>query len=275
MERGRWPGARSPAHARGHRFRFAGVAPSTASVRAQVAATANGACGRAPSHLPGDPGAMRMRGTPPQMHQGGGGAPGRRLDSRSPPMLAVHSGVDAAARCRPRRPPASVGRRTGTPPPPWRLDVGMLNARGQTAVDHQPTLAPQSSPPESRPQAERPASHLSLHARPGHHGELQTRVDCRYLGDKTERRLSDPLPAPRLVVPNLKFIFDCRPINARPKAGDRLQLGVAYAARGAHDEFDARFIRHGCGAGGRQPRLALIASPELGPIAAGPAQPTH
>jgi len=118
----------------GHRFRLTRVAPSTASVRAQVAATANGACARAPSHLPGHRGGMRRRGMPPRMHQGGGGAPGRRPDSRSPPMVAGHSGVDAAADCSLRRPPASVGRRTGAPPPPCRHDVGRLTVRGQTAL---------------------------------------------------------------------------------------------------------------------------------------------
>ena len=118
----------------GHRFRFAGVAPSTASVRALVAATANGACARTPSHLPRHPGGMQRRGTPARMHQGGGGAPGRRPDSRLPPMVAGHGGVDAAADCSLRRPPASVGRRTGAPPPPWRRDVGMLTVRRQATV---------------------------------------------------------------------------------------------------------------------------------------------
>ena len=80
----------------------------------------------------------------PQMNQGGGGAPGRRPDSRLPPMLAGHGAVDAAARRRPRRPPASVGRRTGAPPPPWRHDVGMPAVRGQT------TFAPTKSDSSER-----------------------------------------------------------------------------------------------------------------------------
>ena len=135
----------------GHRFRFAGVAPSTPSARALVAATANGACARTPSHLPRYPGGMRRRGTPAPMHQGGGGAPGRRPDSRSPPMVAGQSGVDAAADCRLRRSPASVGRRTGAPPPPWRRDVGMLTVRAKATLNRQARLASQSSPPESQP----------------------------------------------------------------------------------------------------------------------------
>jgi len=68
------------------------------------------------------------------MHQGGGGAPGRRHHSRSPPMVAGHSGVDAAADCSLRRPPASVGRRTRAPPPPCRHDLGRLIVHGQTAM---------------------------------------------------------------------------------------------------------------------------------------------
>jgi hypothetical protein len=53
----------------GQRFRFAGVAPSSPSVRAQVEATANRACARAPGHLPRHPGRMQRRGTPAQMHR--------------------------------------------------------------------------------------------------------------------------------------------------------------------------------------------------------------
>jgi len=55
-------------------------------------------------------------------------------------------------------------------------------------------------------------------------------VGCRQLGDKAGRRLSDPLPTPGPVVPNGKFIFDCRPKCARPKFSDRLRIGVAYEA---------------------------------------------
>jgi len=68
----------------------------------------------------------------------------------------------------------------------------------------------------ANPQVERPASRLSRRAGPGNHGELHIMADCRHLGDKTEPRLSDPSPAPGPVVPNGKFMFDCRPINARP-----------------------------------------------------------
>jgi hypothetical protein len=64
-------GAGGPGHVlrptlAGHRFRCTGVAPSTASVRAKVAATANGTCARAPSHLPRHRAGMRRRGTPPR-----------------------------------------------------------------------------------------------------------------------------------------------------------------------------------------------------------------
>jgi hypothetical protein len=68
----------------GHRIRVAGVAPSTPSVRALVAATANGACARTPSHLPGHPGGVRRRGMPPPppcRHDGG------RLSVRGPTDL--------------------------------------------------------------------------------------------------------------------------------------------------------------------------------------------
>jgi len=76
--------------------------------------------------------------------QGGGGAPGRRPDSRLPPMVAGHNGNDAAADCSLRRPPASVGRRTGAPPPPCRHDVGMLTLCGPTTagdLHHQISIA--------------------------------------------------------------------------------------------------------------------------------------
>jgi hypothetical protein len=72
-------------------------------------------------------GGLQRSSTPPELNHGGGGAPEHRLHSRSPPMRAGHGGVDAAARCRLRRCPASVGRRAGatqaglrreTPPAP-------------------------------------------------------------------------------------------------------------------------------------------------------------
>ena len=69
--------------------------------------------------------------------------PGAGTIRGCPPKVAGHGGVDAAARCRPRRSPASVGRRTGVPPPPCRHDVGMLTWRGQTTAGRlQPPILP-------------------------------------------------------------------------------------------------------------------------------------
>jgi len=105
-------------------------------------------------------GAMRARGTPSRPHQGGGGAPGRRHHSRSPPMVAGHCGVDAAADCSPRRPPASVGRRTGAPPPPCRHDVGMLTLRGQTTLNREASSLHKIRRLKANLQVERPAKSL-------------------------------------------------------------------------------------------------------------------
>jgi hypothetical protein len=84
------------------------------------------------------------------------------------PMLAGQSAVDAAERCRQSRPPTSVGWRTGAPPPPCRHEVGRLTVRGQTNLSRRAPLAPQGSPPESRPEVEHPASCLSRQAVDGH-----------------------------------------------------------------------------------------------------------
>jgi hypothetical protein len=195
----RGAGAGGPGHVHrptlaGHRFRLTRVAPSTASVRALVAATANGACARAPSHLPWHLGGMRRRGTPRRMQQGGGAAPGRRPDSRSLRMVAGHYGNDAAADCSLRRPPASVGRRTGAPPPPCRHNVGRLTVRGQDAVGRRPPQASRSSSPESRPEVERPASRRSRLAGPGQEGtfsSVSTNVRIYRNPDRRLKALND------------------------------------------------------------------------------------
>jgi hypothetical protein len=135
----RWRKAGGPGHVlrptlAGHRARFAGVAPSTPFLLAQVAATANGACARTPSHLPRHPGGMQRRGTPPTDAAGRWWCPRAQDPFAVASTIAGRNGVDAASQCRLRRCPASVGRRTGAPPPPWRRAVGRLRLRGQTAL---------------------------------------------------------------------------------------------------------------------------------------------
>ena len=130
-----WSRADGPGHVlrptlAGHHLRFVGVAPSTPSVRAQVAATANGACARTPGHLPRHPRGMPRRGTSSSDASGRWRCPPARAPFAVAPMRAGHSGiVDAAAHCRLRRSPASVSRRTGAPPP-CRGD-GRLTVRGR------------------------------------------------------------------------------------------------------------------------------------------------
>jgi hypothetical protein len=119
----------------GHRVGPAGVARSTPWGRAQVVATANGACARTPCHLPGHPGGMPRRGTPPTDAAGRWWCPRARAPFAVAPTLAGHSGVDAAAHRTMRRSPASVGRRTGAPPPPWGHNGGMPTLSGQTPSD--------------------------------------------------------------------------------------------------------------------------------------------
>ena len=123
----------------GYRMRPASVAPSTRCSRAQVADTANGACARTPNHLPRHPGGMRMRRRPPSDAAGGRWCPWAQAPFAVASTIAGRIGVDAASRCRHRRCPASVGRRTGAPPPPWRRDVGRQTDCGLAALSRKPT----------------------------------------------------------------------------------------------------------------------------------------
>ncbi len=126
----------------GHRIRPASVAPSTPCSRGQVEDTANGACARTPNRQPRHPGGMARRGMPPEVETG------RRWCPRAQDRFAVSSthpgrhGVDAAARCSLRRCPASVGRRTGAPPSPWRGSRDTLTARPQAASGRKQPLPP-------------------------------------------------------------------------------------------------------------------------------------
>jgi hypothetical protein len=125
-----------------HRIRPASVAPSTRCSRAQVDDTANGACARTPNHLPRHPGGMRMRGRPPSDAAGGRWCPRAQAPFAVASTIAGRSGVDAAERCRHRRCPASVGRRTGAAPPPWRRDVGRQTDPGLAALGRKQSFTP-------------------------------------------------------------------------------------------------------------------------------------
>ncbi len=117
----------------GHRIRPTCAAPSTRCSLAQVEDTANGSCARTPNRQPRHPGGRQRRGTPPQDETG------RRWCPRAQAPFAVsstHPGrnpVDAAALCRQRHCPASVGRRTGAPPSPCRHDDGRPTRHRQSA----------------------------------------------------------------------------------------------------------------------------------------------
>ncbi len=125
--------ARAPAPARGQvaRGTFSGprsrgtrcgprrVAPSTPPKRAQSQDTANGASARTPSHLPGPLGGTPAHRPSPWVVAGRWWCPRAEAPfAVSWPSVGLE-GVDGAVRGGPRWRPASVGRRTGAPPPPW------------------------------------------------------------------------------------------------------------------------------------------------------------
>ena len=135
--------------------------------------TANGTCARTPSHLPRRPGGTPSQSPPPWVAAGrwrcprppggtaanrlsrpSGGTPAQRLSPwvvagrwwcpRAQAPFAVSwlpaylDGVDGASRRGPRWCPASVGRRTGAPPPPWGAVAGGPGLRGWTGFARSP-----------------------------------------------------------------------------------------------------------------------------------------
>ncbi len=127
VARGTFSGPRS----RGTRCGPRRAVPSTPSKRATVQDTANGTCARTPSHLP------RHRRWCTSWCRANDRCAGRWWCPRAQAPFAVSwlvprlVGDDAAVRCGPRCCPASVGRRTGAPPPPWGTVAGGLGLRAQ------------------------------------------------------------------------------------------------------------------------------------------------
>jgi hypothetical protein len=135
VARGTFSGPRSRGTLRGPRT----AAPSTPTRRTRSQDTANGTCARTPNHLP------RLPGCTPAHRPSPWGAAGRWWYPRAQAPFAVSwlltrlAGVDGAAHCGLRWCPASVGRRTGVPPPPWGTVARGPGFRGQP---RSPALAP-------------------------------------------------------------------------------------------------------------------------------------
>ena len=127
VARGTFSGPRS----RGTRWGPRRAVPSTPARRAKSQDTANGACARTPSHLPRQPGGTPAQGLPPGVAAGRWWCPRAQAPFAVSWLLARLDGDDAAVRCGPRWCPASVGRRTGAPPPPWGAVASGLGLRGQ------------------------------------------------------------------------------------------------------------------------------------------------
>ena len=123
--KGRWLGARSPAHARG--------APLLVFKRLSINTVGSCAGGGDrewglrpyPEPPAPAPGWFVTRWCATDGSQGGGGALGRRPHSRSPPRLQGTTVLTALRQARHKRCPASEGRRTGAPPSACRHDTGM------------------------------------------------------------------------------------------------------------------------------------------------------
>jgi hypothetical protein len=138
---GRWPGARSPApRSRGTGFGLLELRHQRRVLVCRWITPRMVACARTPSHLPLCVGGMRRRCMPATV------AAGRRWCPWAQAPFAVSSTcirdrvVDGATTAGLIRCPASVGRRTGAPPSPWRQSIGMRNARPTTALSRKKHL---------------------------------------------------------------------------------------------------------------------------------------
>ncbi len=128
VARGTFSGPRS----RGTRWGPRRAAPSTPSRRATSHDTANGASARTPNHLPRHRTGTPARGGPPSVAAGRWWCPRAEAPFAVSWLCARLDRDDVAGRCGPGWRPASVGRRTGAPPPPWGAVAGGLGLHGHT-----------------------------------------------------------------------------------------------------------------------------------------------
>ena len=153
VARGTFSGPRS----RGTRCGPRRAAPSTPAKLAKDQDTANGASARTPNHLPRHRRGTPARGGPPSVAAGRWWCPRAEAPFAVSWLFARLDRVDAAGRCGPRCRPASVGRRTGAPPPPWGAVAGGPGLHGQTrfrseAPGHLPSRAGWHARTSERPQ---------------------------------------------------------------------------------------------------------------------------
>jgi hypothetical protein len=135
VARGTFSGPRS----RGTRCGPRAAAPSTSTKRGKGQDTANGTCARTPNHLPWPPGCTPAHRPSPWVAAGRWWYPRAQAPFAVSWLLPSLDGDDAAVRGGPRCCPASVGRRTGVPPPPWGTVARGPGFRGQP---RSPALAP-------------------------------------------------------------------------------------------------------------------------------------
>ncbi len=115
VARGTFSGPRSRGTGGGPRR----ATPSTPAKHTQSQDTANGSCARTPSHLPWPPRGTPAQRPPPRLVAGRWWCPRAQAPFAVSWLFARVDGDDASVCCGPRWCPASVGRRTGAPPPPW------------------------------------------------------------------------------------------------------------------------------------------------------------
>ncbi len=134
VARGTFSGPRS----RGTRWGPWRAAPSTPPKHATGHDAANGASARTPNHLPRHASGTPARGGPPSVVAGRWWCPRAEAPFAVSWLFERLDRDDAAGRCGPGWRPASVGRRTGAPPPPWGAVAGGLALRGQTGFARSP-----------------------------------------------------------------------------------------------------------------------------------------
>ncbi len=134
VARGTFSGPRS----RGTRCGPRREVPSTPSRRAASQDTANRASDRTPNHLPRHPSGTPTRGGPPSVEAGRWWCPRAEAPFAVSWLVVRLERDDAAGRYGPGWRPASVGRRTGAPPPPWRAVAGGPGLHGQTGFAGSP-----------------------------------------------------------------------------------------------------------------------------------------
>jgi hypothetical protein len=135
VARGTFSGPRS----RGTRCGPRTAAPSTPAKRAESQDTANGTCARTPNHLPWPQGCTPAHRPSPWVAAGRWWYPRAQAPFAVSWLSARLAGVDGAGHCGLRWCPASVGRRTGVPPPTWGT---VARGPGWCGQPEPPALAP-------------------------------------------------------------------------------------------------------------------------------------